>query len=482
MNRIASVWSLVLLSAIVPGVSLSAQSPNFAMNRRLPHGARKPGVSEPVAPLFRGSWATHLPSSATRDAIQATCPVSAQNLGAVCGYVNVPLDREHPESGSIAIYFELYLHSASGPAVSAILANLGGPGTTTTGFRYTFYGVFGPALDVHDLLLIDDRGRGLSGTIDCIALQFGTAAFDPATADCAAQLSNANRSYGTGDIAQDTDAVRAALGYDQVDYYGGSYGGEDVTAYATRFANHLRSIVLDAPAGTPILDQSRFPLERYRTHAELDMLRNACSRSLSCASDHPAPGPELDALVSAIRKKPLVGDAYDANGNLLHVRMDETYLLNYVIDEPTGNFVSTGEVLAAARSYRQGDSVPLLRLGAEGFFLFDFANYGSSKVFSYGAELATACVDMREPWDWSDPISERLKKYREALRDLPPDYFAPFSAKAAGETYLAFSAGTVSTGKRAGTHRRSFARMPFFRPRPRCSSLAIRTAVSQSRR
>jgi pimeloyl-ACP methyl ester carboxylesterase len=51
----------------------------------------------------------------------------------------------------------------------------------------------------------------------------------------------------------DTDAVRAALGYDKVDYWGSSYGGEDVTAYATRFGQHLRSIALDAREITAVV-------------------------------------------------------------------------------------------------------------------------------------------------------------------------------------------------------------------------------------
>ena len=38
--------------------------------------------------------------------------------------------------------------------------------------------------------------------------------------------------YGTGDIAQDVETVRAALGYDKVDYFAASAGGQDVAAYA----------------------------------------------------------------------------------------------------------------------------------------------------------------------------------------------------------------------------------------------------------
>jgi hypothetical protein len=85
----------------------------------------------------------------------------------------MPLDRKHPKQGTIPIYFELYLHSGSGPAESAILVNFGGPGPATSGQRSSALYVFGPNLDTHDLLLSDGRARGLSGTINCKELQHG---------------------------------------------------------------------------------------------------------------------------------------------------------------------------------------------------------------------------------------------------------------------------------------------------------------------
>ena len=95
--------------------------------------------------------------------------------------------------------------------------------------------------------------------------------------DCAAQLGTRDSRYGTGDIAMDTDAVRSALGYDKVDYWGGSYGGEDVTAYATRFGEHLRSIILDAPMGTPALQP--FILDGDNARATAREVRLGCQRS-----------------------------------------------------------------------------------------------------------------------------------------------------------------------------------------------------------
>src|SRR5437762_6830836 len=198
---------------------------------RVPNNLRKSQLQRALASLDQQEQRR---ATASRAIIWVTCPTEAQALGAICGTLAVPLDRRHPREKKISIYFELYLHSNPGPAESAILANDGGPGDTTTGLRAGALFVFGQNLDVHDLLLIDDRGRGLSTTIDCDELQHGTALFDHAEKDCASQLGDTASMYATGDIAMDTDAVRAALGYDQVDYCGGSYGGVDVTAYATR--------------------------------------------------------------------------------------------------------------------------------------------------------------------------------------------------------------------------------------------------------
>jgi len=418
---------LIIFTCFLSGEWLQAQTPipPSNLNRLIPHFPRKPGAPRPV-PALRRAEAAIAPSH-MKDVVPATCSGDAQAYGAnLCGYVNVPLDREHPKQGSIALYFELYLHSSSGPAESAILVNHGGPGIATSGFRGEWLSLFGANLDVHDLLLIDDRGRGLSGAIDCEELQHGTGvSWDQETADCAAQLGNAASWYGTGDIGKDTDAVRAALGYDKVDYFGPSYGGADVTAYATRFGDHLRSIVLDAPVGTPGLDKA-FVLSQYRAKGNSGMVSRDCQRSPTCSPDHPFPERELDALIWTVRLSPVEGDAYDANGNLMHVRIDESGLLNYVIFSPTGNFASTGEILAAAHSLWQGDSRPLLRLGAEGYFPL-LGDSGDPTVFSAGAFLATLCMDQTQAYDWSIPLPERAEQFAEAVEALPQWYFAPFS-------------------------------------------------------
>ncbi len=369
----------------------------------------------------------HLPASATRVAVLTGCPGNPP--GAVCGTVNVPLDRKHPKGAQIPIFFELFTHTNPGPALSAILVNWGGPGegTTDPGDAANALQLFGNNLDAHDLLLIDDRGRGYSATIDCVPLQHGTEPFAKGIADCAAQLGSAASRYAAGDIAKDTDAVRKALGYDKVDYYVASAGGSDVSAYATRFGSHLRSLVLDAPAGVPSLNMLGAASTIARK--EPQMIALACAYSPTCRGDHPNPFAELDWLIRYIRMNPLEGPAYDASGNLLHVRVDESNLLAYIIHNPTGNFVSTGELLAAAASLRRGDRAPLLRLEAESYYSIQ-GDSGDPTVFSVGAEAA-ACPDLYVPWQWSVPTYQRVQQYAGAVARLPEDYFAPFSAAAA---------------------------------------------------
>ena len=56
------------------------------------------------------------------------------------------------------------------------------------------------------------------------------------------------------------------------------------------------------------------------------MIRLACTYSPTCRADHPDPVAELDWLAGYIQGHPVEGDAYDGNGNLVHVRIGQTAL------------------------------------------------------------------------------------------------------------------------------------------------------------
>jgi pimeloyl-ACP methyl ester carboxylesterase len=423
--------AMTLFAALALPVCVLAQRP--------PHQIKRiPSVQRTLAalpiPLLQQAQTPRLSSLGMRNIISAPCPPDAValNPAVFCGYLPVPLERKNPKEEKINIYFELYPHTNPGPAVSAIVPNVGGPGSPTAIIRGGWFGFFAPDLDVHDLLLIDDRGRGLSdalGVTVCQDLQHGTApSFDQAVAQCAAQLGDDNSRYGTGDIALDVEAVRAALGYDKLDYYGASYGGMDAIAYATRFGEHLRSAVLSSPFGPPAL--LPFSFVHLEAPATLRAVRLDCLRSPACSIDHPKPDAEWEALIRTIRNHPLDGMAYDAFGTLKSVHFDESVLL-VLAEFPAGSYLSTGEFLAAADALEKGDPAPLLRLGAEGYAPYLSDSGDPVTNFSGVALNATDNADSQLPFDWSVPPRERLEQFEEVVSNLPTDYFHPFSVAAA---------------------------------------------------
>ena len=388
----------------------------------------------------------HPAASPSNAIIWITCPPPAIAAGASeCGYLPVPT-FETPSSPMINVYFEVYLHTASGSAVSAIFANPGGPGITTTGLRSLIWlPLYGVTLHEHDWVLFDDRGRGNSAPINCSDLQHGTASFNKAVAECAAQLHARASAYGTGAIADDAEALRAALGYDKIDYLGGSYGGEDATAYATRYGSHLRSILLDAPAGSPYLPA--FAADRGSTSSIPRAIELGCQRSPTCRVDHSDPASELSALIQSIHNVPLIGTGNDAFGLPTPVNMDEASLAALLtagtgppLGPPgSGGFVDDNEVLAAAQAYANGDSIPLLRIGAEQIIPLS-TDYGYPTFFSEGDFIAALCSDMQQPFNWSDPVSLRSRELSKAIANLPSDYFAPFTKDVARYPIFAFEA------------------------------------------
>src|SRR5262249_30564917 len=151
--------------------------------------------------------------------------------------------RSHPAAGTIPIFFAVVPHSDPGPALGTILASSGGPGIATTGDgRFPF--IFNGLQDERDVLLIDLRGTGRSGAIDCPDAQHGIGEERDAVRACGAQLGAAASRYGSADRAEDVEAVRAALGIPKLDYYGISAGGITVEAYAARHPDRLRSVIL----------------------------------------------------------------------------------------------------------------------------------------------------------------------------------------------------------------------------------------------
>jgi pimeloyl-ACP methyl ester carboxylesterase len=348
------------------------------------------------------------------------CPRS--RLAAECGFLRVPLDRRHPHGRKIRIYFERDFRSQrSAPRTSTVLSIEGGPGFSTTADRAARVQIWRPISAHRDLLLVDLRGTGRSGALNCRAFRHHILPYVVRAGRCAAQIGPKRDDYDTSQSVQDLKAVVDALGLHRLDVYGDSYGSYAAQAFAIRYPGLLRSLVLDGTYQLPGSDPAFADL----AGSSQSSLRLACERRPGCPAGR-RPLALLGRLLRHVRRHPIVGTAPDADGMMTHVKADPDTLAQLV----QSGFYYQGvwrDIFAASRSAFAGDTRPLLRLVAE-TETTDGPN-GDPREFTESLYLSVICHDYPEMWPPGTPVSQRAPFIQSALASYPPGTFAPFTAR-----------------------------------------------------
>ncbi len=349
---------------------------------------------------------------------EAACPD-----GARCGTVTVPLDRAHPAAGTIGVAYALLSRTdTSRPALGTIVPNPGGPGDSTTAFSL-YEPAFAPLRARRDLLLIDARGTGGSGALSCPSL----AARDPLSIDkpmlgalCARDLGARAGLYGSAAIADDIDAVRAALGIDKLDLWGDSYGTFLMPVYAARHPRHVRSMVLDG--AFPIASD---PWGRDVLRGVRRVIGLVCRRTRRCSGRRVLAA--VGRLGRRLRAHPLAFTAHSPLGRV-HLRLGERELA--AVTFGAGRPAVYGLLPAAVRAALAGDDALLERLVFAARVGEVRGLVEDPTRFSVAAGAATSCHDYLRPYDLAAPPAVRRTQYRRALAALDRAQFRPFSPSA----------------------------------------------------
>jgi pimeloyl-ACP methyl ester carboxylesterase len=271
------------------------------------------------------------------------------------------------------------------------------------------------------VLIVDKRGTGLSDPIDCPDLQTGSTDLD-AVAACAKQLGDTAWFYGTDFATGDIIAVLNALGIDDVDFYGDSYGTFVGQVLAGLYPHRLRSIILDSayPVRAP---DPWFAADWAAAWSGID---TSCARSLSCSSLGGTATSRMEQIIDIVRAHPIKGEAPDGNGELQPTTIDTASLI-YLIDYAGFGPPVYRDLDAAARAWLDShDALPLLRLVAEA----NTASVDDPADFSYGLYEAVTCSDYPLLYDLTKRRAIRDRQYTAALQDARehrPDLFAPFT-------------------------------------------------------
>lgn len=357
----------------------------------------------------------------------ATIPVSTTSCTvidprAVCGSIERLWEPGNPAAGKVTIGFA-FVPARRGPAIGTVVPHEGGPGYSTTGTAASYAAMYGPLLERRNLLLVDQRGTGLSEPIHCPSLQDLRGTYSDAAAKCGRKLGDRADDYTTARSADDLAAVIRKLRLGEVDVYGDSYGTFFMQVFAGRHPELVRSVVLDG--AYPTYGESAY----YPTQAPA--MRHAftlvCKRS-ACGDTYPSFRQALAMAVQRARLRPWRGTAFDADGTPMKVRVDAESLVSVAFGA-TYTPAFYREFVAALRDATLRDYTrPLLRLVAEA--TGGGTDAGPAYYYSEGLDAAVACHDYPQLYDMTAPPgSVRQGQYEAALDAAAPRTYHPFTVR-----------------------------------------------------
>ncbi|MGO1567458.1 MAG: alpha/beta hydrolase [Brachybacterium sp.] len=188
-----------------------------------------------------------------------------------CGTVTVPLAWNDPGAGDIEIAVAQL--PASGDRTGSLVTNPGGPGGSGVNFLESLPYLVSPEIrGAYDLVGFDPRGIQRSAGVECLSDEetdeYLAATGEPGSAETdewSARIAEACEAH-SGDVlpyldtysaARDMDVLRAALGSEQLDYLGYSYGTYLGASYAELHPDRVGRFVLDG-AVDPSLPMNEF--------------------------------------------------------------------------------------------------------------------------------------------------------------------------------------------------------------------------------
>jgi pimeloyl-ACP methyl ester carboxylesterase len=344
--------------------------------------------------------------------------------GAYCGHLAQPWDRSGQHRGELSVGFAFVpAADRSRPVLGTVVPQEGGPGYSTTDSGSLYAAMYGPLLARRNLLLVDQRGSGLTAVVDCPMLDNLVGPYNVAAAACAKKLGARSDLFGTPSSADDLAAVIDALGVGPVDLYGDSYGTFFAQVFAGRHGGLLRSVVLDS-AYPPTGETAWYPTQTAALTSSLDKV---CARTPDCAAlGGPRPTQLLALVLAQVRKAPYRGVGYDAEGVRHHVVVDAKALVSLAFGATYGP-AWYRELPGALRSALAGNRAALVRVVAEAVYPTYAVDLRS---YSEGMDAATSCQDYPQLYDMTAPPARRVVEYRAAVQAeerSDPGLYAPFT-------------------------------------------------------
>lgn len=236
--------------------------------------------------------------------------LSASTTVAECGTLAVAENHATPSGQTIDLRVVVVPAISEDSGGEPLFLLAGGPGQAASEAFVPLLPALSQVNQTRDLVLVDQRGTGQSHPLNCPLEAEGLEEVsddpdDPAVrawwSACLMQLDADPAQYTTENSARDLDAVRAALGHEQISLLGVSYGTRLAQTYLRLYPDRVRVLVLDGVVPPEMAVGAAMSRDGQ---AALDKVFEACANDAACAEIFPDLRTTFDALLQRLEDRP----------------------------------------------------------------------------------------------------------------------------------------------------------------------------------
>ena len=237
------------------------------------------------------------------------CHLAHVGVETTCGTFEVFEDRARGAGRKVTLNVAVMPALVSNPEPDPLFILAGGPGQAATTVAPALAGVLERVRKRRDIVFVDQRGTGKSNPLECprkrdltLAERLDSQPNEDELKGCLAAYDADPRLYTTSIAMDDLDEVRAALGYERINLWGGSYGTRAALVYMRQHEARVRTATLDGVAPFTL----ELPLSVARDgQRALDAMFGACAADHECSKTFPDLRDRFEKLLASLREHPV---------------------------------------------------------------------------------------------------------------------------------------------------------------------------------
>src|SRR5688572_2640808 len=277
--------------------------------------SRETGTAS-VAVLILSAFVSHVAhaqSNGTSRLTLAPCTVAGvdASANAQCGTLTVPENRTTNRGRTIGLRVVVLPATGRDRAPDPVFFIAGGPGSSIVADAGFLARHPSGLRERRDFVLVDQRGTGGSAVLDCPfygppdSLQSFLGDFMPldAVRRCRLAFSRTTNltQYTTTVAVGDLDDVRAALGAEQINLTGGSYGTRASLEYMRRYPKRVRTASLYGVVPPSLAMPQHFARD---AQVALDAVVAECGVDASCRAAFPRLSADVGTVLAELTRAP----------------------------------------------------------------------------------------------------------------------------------------------------------------------------------